>query len=199
MFFLNLQAVHVFCFFTLSGWVFCVSEVLRMDHHCPWLGNTVGWANHKYFYLFLASWQQISEPRIQQSIIIYQTYCILVNFSFLVRPYSIFHVPLDNIRHQIHFISFPCPEHQKYHEIRGLHQYGLRHVGTKRPGPLGACHLAGLGRSVRFQFSSCQKFRIVVVVICCILLLSLDLFFVWVVIVRYYCCRSRLLLLLFLL
>eukprot|EP00929_Paragymnodinium_shiwhaense_P027010 TRINITY_DN15955_c0_g1_i1.p1 TRINITY_DN15955_c0_g1~~TRINITY_DN15955_c0_g1_i1.p1 ORF type:complete len:573 (+),score=96.75 TRINITY_DN15955_c0_g1_i1:114-1721(+) len=27
--------------------------VLRMDHHCPWLGNTVGWGNHKFFFLFL--------------------------------------------------------------------------------------------------------------------------------------------------
>mmetsp|Transcript_54005 Transcript_54005/g.157666 ORF Transcript_54005/g.157666 Transcript_54005/m.157666 type:complete len:486 (-) Transcript_54005:37-1494(-) len=32
----------------------CNMCVLRMDHHCPWLGNTVGWANHKFFILFLA-------------------------------------------------------------------------------------------------------------------------------------------------
>ena len=24
-----------------------------MDHHCPWLGNTIGFENHKFFYLFL--------------------------------------------------------------------------------------------------------------------------------------------------
>eukprot|EP00929_Paragymnodinium_shiwhaense_P106682 TRINITY_DN72286_c0_g1_i1.p1 TRINITY_DN72286_c0_g1~~TRINITY_DN72286_c0_g1_i1.p1 ORF type:complete len:574 (-),score=104.06 TRINITY_DN72286_c0_g1_i1:168-1889(-) len=36
-----------YCRFTKRG-------VLRMDHHCPWLGNTVGFRNHKFFFLFLA-------------------------------------------------------------------------------------------------------------------------------------------------
>lgn len=27
--------------------------VLRMDHYCPWLNNTVGYANHKFFLQFL--------------------------------------------------------------------------------------------------------------------------------------------------
>jgi len=31
----------------------CKLCVLRMDHHCPWIMNCVGWRNHKYFFLLV--------------------------------------------------------------------------------------------------------------------------------------------------
>uniref|UniRef100_A0AAG5D277 Palmitoyltransferase n=1 Tax=Anopheles atroparvus TaxID=41427 RepID=A0AAG5D277_ANOAO len=31
----------------------CSRCVLKMDHHCPWLNNCVGYNNHRYFFLYM--------------------------------------------------------------------------------------------------------------------------------------------------
>ncbi|KAJ8980790.1 hypothetical protein NQ317_004791 [Molorchus minor] len=32
----------------------CGRCILKMDHHCPWINNCVGWGNHAHFTMFLA-------------------------------------------------------------------------------------------------------------------------------------------------
>lgn len=31
----------------------CGKCIMKMDHHCPWVGNCIGHRNHKFFWQFL--------------------------------------------------------------------------------------------------------------------------------------------------
>jgi len=77
----------------------CQTCVLKMDHHCPWVNNCVGYYNHKYFMLFLY-YATVS--------LTYFLICCAVKFYYtlqlLPRSAAFPHVVSDFVLLLIHFV-----------------------------------------------------------------------------------------------
>jgi len=86
----------------------CRSCILRMDHHCPWIANCVGFRNHKYFYLlvlyslldvtfvFFTAMESLNRSLIQETPLVHRfllVFCLTLSvmMGLLLTMFFLFH------------------------------------------------------------------------------------------------------------
>lgn len=114
--------------------------VLRMDHHCPWVGNTIGFANHKYFLLFVIyttlscliangdmSWL-LAHARLPPSTahLLFGSNSLLLMLSSILVPFTGFHLWL--LSRNMTTIEFCSRTWPRGHEEQTLPNYDLGFV-----------------------------------------------------------------------
>lgn len=86
----------------------CNACVLKMDHHCPWVGNCVGFKNHKFFLNFLLhSW----------------TGCLIVAVVMIQDCFSLFYRAFERDMHLTACMMISCALVISLGCLLGMHSY----------------------------------------------------------------------------